>query len=371
MNKILIFTPYLAYSGSELVLFNYIASVHQTFSFDIVTFNKGALVEKLPSNIKCITIEKNPIGITKIFDFIYRILTKKRWYERSIIKLQRKKQYQLWYINTLALPEIVQLAEKNNIKTILHTHELFQAISNYSTAEIECITQYPNYVICCSTAAKKLFDIYKREKNISIVNPPLLQHPTQKINLLEKCSIPTKKTKIWGMAGRMDTNKNPFLFIEICELLINQDDTFHFIWFGGNPNSTIYQYCVKLIHQKKLTNHISLINTQPEDLINYMTGLSGIVLTSFYESFSLIALEGMSLNLPVVSHNNGGIIDVLGIDYDYVPAYTANKYANMIIQLETIPEYRTKLIELGKSRIKFFNSKDKNEQITQIINNIL
>jgi glycosyltransferase involved in cell wall biosynthesis len=366
--NLLFITPYLERTGSELVLLDLVLSL-DNYNVNIASYNKGALLDLLKYKIHFINLRKYPKGVYKFINWIIRIITGYDINELNLLYFQRKMKFDFWYVNTMAMPEVVMLAKKNKIKVLLHSHELFEAISKYSTQELEVLAYYPKHVVCCSNAAKFFFDNMGRKDSLIVIHPPLFNFPNNSHDLNKLFKI-DKGRKIWVMAGRFDENKNPFFFIQVLLEVLKIRPEYHFIWFGGNKNSGFYSYCRGLIKNEKVENHVTFAEIKDKNLVNYFCNINGLVLTSRFESFSLLALEVMSLNKPVVTYSNGGVVEVLGEKYPLVANYNSKEYAKMIIEFDTNTEFRDKTVNYSSKRVSLFNLMDKRGKLMKVIEEI-
>ncbi|MEB3311042.1 MAG: glycosyltransferase, partial [Snowella sp.] len=117
---------------------------------------------------------------------------------------------------------------------------------------------------------------------------------------------------VWCMSGSLDQNKNPLKFIEIAHEILEKGYDCHFLWLGNNPNSALDSFCKNYSQQLGLQNKITWLGLlKNDDYYQHLNIANGFVLTSSRESFSIVSLEALYLQKPVVSFDCGGINEIL------------------------------------------------------------
>jgi glycosyltransferase involved in cell wall biosynthesis len=311
-NNITFFSPSMKRTGSEIVLFNLLSKLSPKFHAKLITKYKGELSLMLPVQIKSEYLYKTPS-----VNLYSRI--RNRIYRQLFLQTKLSKHINsVWYINTISLPDIVKYAEHHKIKTILHLHELEQRFSFLNELEIKQLVNYPFLIIANSNTSKKVLDAYGRKKNIEICYPAIdtksiIKNKQVYYNYRKKLNI-TSNSFLWVMCGTLDENKNPFLFIEIAAEVCKSQPNTLFMWIGSTPEMAIMESCQKKTNELSLTNKIIWQTNDPDNYYNYFNCADGFVLTSIKESFSLVTIEALILELPIVAQNCGGVKEILGND---------------------------------------------------------
>jgi len=315
--NIVFFTPTFNKTGSELVLFNLLPFAKANYNITVITKYKGELFDQLPDYVdKHYLVNKQYGGV------VSKIANRIRAY-LIIPRILKKYHNAVWYINTILLPEIVEYAQKKNIKVIIHLHELQQMYSLLSEQEIERLTNYPFLVIANSKISANVLKSYGSVGDIEIIYPAI---NTRKIALDLNTPILYRKrinvaenTFLWAMCGTLDKNKNPVLFIDIACELKKQHLEFKMMWIGASAkNSNIEEQCRLYAKEKNVEDVISWLGEVGNEFYNYFAAANGFVLTSEYESFSMVTVEALLLGLPVVANNCGGVSEILANGYGFV-----------------------------------------------------
>ena len=220
---------------------------------------------------------------------------------------------------------ILKFAKENEIKTIVHIHELQQMYDLLSTEEINVLTQYPDCIIANSKASQNIVMNFGRTKHIQIIYPCLnfSNIKISKPNLRKDYNF--DNDFVWLMSGTLDSNKNPFLFVDIAHELKKSNQSFKMVWLGNaSSNNNIVNQFKSYIIKKKCSDVIVWINEPSDNYYDYFNMANGFVLTSKLESFSLVTLEAIYLGLPVVANNCVGVSEILENKFGYVSTEKSN-----------------------------------------------
>ncbi len=296
-------------TGSELVLFNLLPYLDKSIDLQVISKYKGELYNNLPATVKK--------------DFLFYFLPKNR-VQKLIHRFQRKgiisnklprQKNSVWYLNTILSPDILEAAENNKIDVILHVHELEHMFRLLSESQIQRLIRYPGLIIANSNASKKILMKLGRQENIEICYPPVdtaavIKDTTVRNAYRKKMGI-SQKSFVWTMCGTLDENKNPFLFIDIARQVISVYPDAVFLWIG-NANDTAYEKtCKERAEEKGVAKNIRWINPVGKEYLHYFNTADGFVLTSKKESFSLVTVEALLLELPVVANDCEGVREII------------------------------------------------------------
>lgn len=308
-NKITFFSPYMMRTGSEIVLLNLLNHINKEYKIRVVSKYKGELLNKIQNNISTEFLYRY-----LSLNIIKRILNKFKSILYIPYKLNKYKD-SIWYVNTIALPDIIKHAKENKIKTIVHVHELEQMFNLLSVSALENLINYPDLIIANSKATERVLNKYGRTKKIKICYPAIdtssiIKNKKSYTLFRKKLNIPSNKF-VWAMCGTLDENKNPFLFIDVADEILKTHPLTSFIWIGGGKNTSLEISCKQKSAEKGLSEKIIWITHPGDDYLNYFNTADGFFLTSKKESFSLVTLEALLLELPVVANDCDGVREVL------------------------------------------------------------
>ena len=307
--KITFFTPSLKKTGSEVVLFNLLSSNALTLKQAVVARTKGALLNQLPTNIHTDYIYRNE-G-TNYFYRLQNWIIKKLFLKRQLASYKNS----IWYINTVVLPEIIDFAVENDIRVILHVHELEQMFVSLKPTTVQQLLSYPDLIIANSETTKAVLIQLGCVKAINLVypciNPKLFEKKKDVyLSMRNQLQISTNQF-VWAMCGTIDENKNPLLFIDIAKEVVQRLPATKFIWIGSAMQENLFALCKEKTRELNLEQSIHWQTTDLERYIDYFNCADGFVLTSERESFSLVTIEALLLGLPVVANPCGGVSELL------------------------------------------------------------
>ena len=316
--RLTFFTPTLNRTGSEIVLFNLLNKISNQFKVAVITKYKGALLDLLPLNIKRKFLYKKPIKyslpinsttLKRLFETDYPkfIFSIKVWGYRNTV----------WYVNTITLPEVIEYAEKHNIQVIVHLHELEHFYGGLSNKQLKRLMEYPSLIIANSNITAKVLSDHGRKSNVEICHPGI---KTQEIvkdksaysNFRKKLGI-ADNIFLWVMSGSMDENKNPYLFVDAAYEVLKTCPNTMFMWIGATENELLKK-CKEKVTEFGLETKTIWLENKSSDYYNYFNCADGFVLTSLRESFSIVTVEALLLELPVVAQDCGGVREILEND---------------------------------------------------------
>lgn len=321
MKKILVFTPYGSFTGSEVVLWTYLKNFdRQQIQAALYSEERGPLTAQLPADIP-LFISPFKRGFTqKAYSKVAHAMGVKV-YENYIRKLQKEFKADYWYLNTVLMFPLSKLAEQLGIKVISQIHELHSSFESISYDSMAHSMTYSDLVIgvtqqICDLAtvmgAKKTALLYPivdlSQKNIS----------DQRVAELRKKLNIAPGAFVWTMVGTRIYRKGVDIFPFIAQAL--SDVSCHFIWMGNSTPTGLNYLVDSQIKALNLPN-MSFVDVQTEDYYNYLQLSDGLVMTSREEPFGKIMTEAASLGKPLVAPNAGGarefIVPGMGELVDY------------------------------------------------------
>lgn len=134
--------------------------------------------------------------------------------------------------------------------------------------------------------------------------------------------------------ARITEQKNPFKFIEIIKNLTETNESIKAIWVGDGK---LKEEVNKKIKEEKLEKNIQLVGFQKNPYI-YMAESKVFLLTSDWEGFGLVAVEALTLGLPCVASNVGGLKEIVNNKCGKL-CVNKNEYVDEIYKLLTDNNY--------------------------------
>lgn len=307
--SITFFTPTFWRTGSEVVLFNLLKSILLPWKINAISRFKGELGASLPAAVNYHYIYPFPVS-SRLTAYINRF-----YFYFRYPKLLKRFQASTWYINTIAVPEILEEAEKRKVKVWLHVHELEQIFKTLTKEQEERIIRYPELIIANSNITAELLRKKGYSGKLRIIYPAIktdaVYRDKNNGSIYRKKAGFSKEGFLWMMAGTIDGNKNPLLFIRIAKEILKTKPSTLFLWIGAKTDRMLYEQCITELQKDKISDSVKFIDPAGEEFNNYFQAADGFVLTSTVESFSLVTLQAMLLSMPIVATDCGGVREVL------------------------------------------------------------
>jgi L-malate glycosyltransferase len=305
--KLVFFTPSLERTGSEIVLFNLLPFAAD-YEVTVISKYRGALFDHLPSNIHKAYLYKESSGIfSKIVNRIRAIVV--------VPKILAANRDATWYVNTIVLPEIISYAKMHSVPVILHLHELEQMFALLSADDVKKVSGYPSLVIANSGTSAEVLSRRGRLEKTAVIYPGI---DIQALKLAAayrdeyRKKMGLKDEFLWVMCGTLDNNKNPLLFIKVAKELKRFATGFRMAWIGGSPGGDDLAEKVKRASTEQDTADVVVwLGNKGQEFYRYFSCADGLILTSEFESFSMVTAEAMAFGIPVVANNCGGVSEII------------------------------------------------------------
>ena len=306
MKKILFITQNLARTGSEMVLWYLLNHLpEQEFKAYVFCINRGELFEQLPDSIeKSISYKHSGSGRDKLLRGILKASGKDP-FEYQLMRIHRNFQPDLWYVNSMAIPQVYPVADKLHVKVATHFHELLHAFTYLRKEEMEAIIRRSDYCIACSTPVLdniRQMGHPRVELQYSFIDDTVIQPDPEKIASLKRDLGISPSDFVWVMSGSVIYMKGLNYIVALLEALKEKPDKI--LWVGKSLQSGL-DYYVEKIAAAKYPGKLIFTGAQSSDYYNYLSLADGFLMLSHEESFSLVLVEAAYLGIPLVSLNTG------------------------------------------------------------------
>lgn len=325
MRSIAFIIDSLEMGGAEKILISLANNLNNTeynIHF-IATRKKGSQVAKLNHNIRI-------HELNKISRWDFSAAKKLRaiidYYKVEIV---HSHSHSTSYFVTFAF-----LGRKRNFKHILHSH--YGPIYSNKIVQIKdkLFLSSVNYVIASSELLYNYFTTKLRFPEMQctlihngIINP--ISIPKVKKNTLEPYQI--------LQTASINRNKNQLFSLKVCNELKRKDFNFKWIFAGNISRDHEYYIVLKDFVQRNNLGEYIEFRGEVSDIWPLISQSDLGVLTSFYESMPLAAIEYISGQLPCIFSPSGFLVNL------------AEKYNTCFLINEWDPgEWAAKIIEISK-----------------------
>jgi glycosyltransferase involved in cell wall biosynthesis len=317
--NILFFTPSLARTGSEIVIYNLICNAdREKTRMAVAVGAEGELLNQLPADVPRLnynTVSARPLDLRgRILRKLGATANQPKKTDEWLGNFTLAFPGYLWYLNTICQPQVLRQARKFGVTCVVHSHELEQMLIGLEEKDIQTLVEYPKLLIANSRATESVLAQLGRKDNVEVLYPPV---DTKRIvsscagaaAVRAKLNI-DQNTFVWVMAGTVDPNKNPIVFLKLAEEMRRRKLNVHFVWIGGGGSG--YRIFVERRAQfLQLEETVSWAGPRAEDYYDYLNAADGFVLTSSLESFSIASIEAAYLGKPIVSFDCRGVKEIV------------------------------------------------------------
>lgn len=293
------------FSGAENVAITIINKMNKNNEIVYVSPN-GKIKEKLKEN----KIQYEPIKKMSISE-IRRIYKK---YKPDIIHAHDFRA------------SIIVAFSGLHVKIISHIHKNDPKMKNVNIYSIlyalSCLKYSKILMVSPEIGKEFVFNKLIQDKEEIIGNPV----DTEKIIKLSG----NNKEKRFDIVylGRLSAEKNPKEFIEIVKEIVKKKPYLKCVMIGDGLEK---EDCIKLISKYNLEDNIEMVGflDNPYKLLK----MSKIMcITSNWEGFGLVAAEALTLGVPVIAKNIGGLKDIVDSNCGDL-VITREEFINKILNL--------------------------------------
>ena len=286
-----------------MLLFQYICFISPRYNVSLICYKKGDLIAELPK-----TVAVYVINLGQATTFFGKLLRKCNKYFTLPYILAKFKKH-IWYINTIVLPSSVKYAVQYQVDFILHVHELKHMYVFLTEQQLKMSLTKPTSIIANSRITKEHLLNAGSNIKMHIINPFIDLELINKFKLGENNF--SSSNFCWLMAGTIDSNKNPELFISIAKHAHEHKLQYQFVWLYNSVSDNALFASLQL-QLNKLGSYIRFIKTNHyEDYLLEINKANGLLLTSSHESFSILTIEALAMNLAIVVNDCGGVREIV------------------------------------------------------------
>ena len=157
--------------------------------------------------------------------------------------------------------------------------------------------------------------------------------------------------------------KNPFFWLEVAKSVIKQVPNIQFIWFGDGP---LFEKINTKIHNYGLQNNIILKGYQ-KNVLPELAKANLYFHPSLLENNSIAVIEAMSLGLPCVVSDQGGLPETVSNTAIICDVNNKDEFKNAIVTLLQDKKLCKELGQKAYNRAKSLFSLESMEQNYQLL----
>lgn len=331
--KILFLTPTGARTGSEMVLWYLIKHLAGSpIKTAVYARESGELFAK-NSPADATYFNKFHRGLPYYaVETVYHRLFGLTPEESYIKRIHRQFKPDIWYFNTIVMPQFARLARQLNVPYVVHAHELLDTFDTLRADSFSEMLTHAQASIGCSQI------VVEQLEKMGTPNVQLLHSfiDTEKItvkqdpNALKKQLGIPNDAFVWLMSGTMCMRKG---YDMVPELLSHLPKNAYMVWLGRPSEYGISYYLEQRVKREDL-NFIALGAKGGQDYYDYLNIADGFVLTSREDPFPLVMIESAYLQKPIVGFNSGGISEFVQKGMGAVaPAFDIPRLAQQMQQV--------------------------------------
>lgn len=353
MKNILHLITSLKYGGTENYLYQIVQFLKNKFNFFIGYLKeKGYIAEK---------IEREGLPVV-YFNNIFEII---KFIKNKNIQILHTHLYRANIIGRIAgkitnIPVISSQLALDNWRKFYHVWFDYLTtkfcklviVNSYFTkkqfVEKEKIPQEKIVVVYNGIDFNSFKPKYKKEKNLNEFNLDI-------------------NYKIVGTITRLHKEKGVDFIPYIVKNVSKNVENVKFLIVGDGPEEKNFRLQLK---KNNLSEKVYLIGFK-DNIPDILTTLDVFFLPSREESFPQVILEAMTVGVPVVANDIGGINEIVEDGKTGFLVNNLDMMVKKIIKLLTDAELHKKMIENSREKVKNFDIKKMISQIENIYNSIL
>lgn len=311
--KVLFITPYLDYLGGIIFLWRFLKKFDGSrIEAAVYSHHYGELVKVMPPDIKLYFFhKKNENKYIHSFKRFWNRRNDKSPYLNKFIKIVNEFKPDILVVNTIAPGYVAEYAHNNGIKLVTIVHELPSAftISDYNgmknTIELSDLLLGSSTIVCQELEKMGRKDAIVQHGFIDLDE---IQIKQKRDEMRLKLGI-NPDDFVWVTSGSFSASKGGNLFLNLISQEMSQE--VKFLWVGGMIKTGYAYYAEKIISRQPEGKVIITGYKKYDEYYDYLRLGDGFLLLSNSESFSLTTLEALSLGIPALCYDCGGIRDFI------------------------------------------------------------
>jgi len=206
-----------------------------------------------------------------------------------------------------------EISNELNIPFIFTSHSLGVFLDGYNKERVDCekiVMTSSNLVTTSSVFETMLItDSYKiDESKIKKITPGVDRE-------IFSPDLSVKKENIFLSIGRIQEQKGQLQTLEFLNNFKKIENDFKCIFIGGPSGKHGSEYLEELkqtVNDLNLDKHVQFLNNLPQTkIVELLNKAKLLIHTSQFETFGLVAIEANAMGVPVLSINNGSLMEII------------------------------------------------------------
>ena len=206
-----------------------------------------------------------------------------------------------------------EISNKLNIPFVFTSHSLGVFLDGYNKERVDCekIVMTSSNVVTASSVFETMLitDTYKVDENkIKKVTPGVDRK-------IFSPDLSVKKENIFLSIGRIQEQKGQLQTLEFLNNFKKIENDFKCIFIGGPSGKYGNEYLEELkqtVKNLSLDTHVEFVDNLPQTkIIKLLNKAKLLIHTSQFETFGLVAIEAQTMGVPVLSINNGSLMEII------------------------------------------------------------
>lgn len=205
------------------------------------------------------------------------------------------------------------LASKLNKPLIYTSHSFGIFLDGYNKERVDC-----EKIIMFSANAVTSSSKFEEEiilENYSIDSTKIKQITPGVDNEIFSPDLSVDRENIFLSIGRIQEQKGQIETIKFLDNFRKVETNFKCYFVGGPSGKTGHAYLENLkqtVSELNLDSHIDFLGNLPQEKVRDLLNKSKLLIhTSKLETFGLVAIEANAMGVPVLTNNNGSLLEVI------------------------------------------------------------
>lgn len=304
--RILFITQDFARTGSEMMLWYLLKNLDPLqYAVSVFCVRKGILYDVLPEYVeKHVMYKSSPKWSDRMLRRVLKLFGIDP-FAHQLNQIQKNFKADIWYVNTIAIPDTFDVAKQQGVKIVTHIHELLNAFSLIKAEAMRKTIAYSDVCICCSeVVCEKVAALNHADIRLqySFVDTQTINVDSGRISAIKRELGILPSDFVWVVAGGANYMKGLDYVLPI--LAHFKDEPVKIIWIGTQFDNGL-NYYVKSVADLQYPGRLIFTGSLSGDYYNYLSVANGFLLLSREESFSLVMIEAAYLGIPIVAFNVG------------------------------------------------------------------